>query len=166
MDTWNGKPLVPLDENESLKPGEVILIKFAWLIDGDWYRAYQWGVIEKKLEGRRDWRVVSYRNEGEYLWAEIEVLPQQQPQAQLQQASLVPVAAGVVLVSVAIISVAFIYGTYALSKDRQTQWRLVEAGVIPPPVSSVAQAATGFKVLSYAALIVAGGWVVSKVLRR
>ena len=111
--TWNGKPLIPLSESEPLKPGDVILIQFAWLIDGEWYRAYEWMQIEKKLEGRRDWRVVSYRNEGDFLWAEIEVLAQ--PEPVLQTAGIPP------LVIVLTIGAIFVSATYALA--RVAQWK-------------------------------------------
>ena len=164
---YKGKALVALNENEPLKSGDRILIRFKWLIDGTWYRAYQWSVIEKKLEGRADWRVLSYRNEGDFLDAEIEVLNAPPPTAMdpgsgITQASLAPL----VVLTVAIIGGTISYVTYALSHDRNQQWRLVEAGIIPAPVSSVAQVATGFKVFSYAALIGVGGYVILRLFRR
>jgi len=170
METYKGKQLVALDANEPLQAGDRVLIRFKWLIAGDWYRAYQWNVIEKKIEGRSDWRVVSYRNDGDFLDAEIEVLsgPQAKqsaldPGAGITQASLVPVIAYVALTAV---SIAASIIAIAWFGDRVMQWRLVEAGKIEAPVSSVAQAATGLKVFSYAALIGVGGYLVLRLFRR
>jgi len=167
MDTWNGKPLIPLDENEPLRPGDVILIKFAWLIDGAWYRAYEWSVIEKKLEGRKDWRVISYRNEGEYLWAEIEVLPQPAPELQLASIGPLTILAIGGAVSTVVYALATVGKQYLI--ERRTI-EGVEAGKLPVTVlgskTATAQTAAALSKWSYVAGLAVVGWIILRLSRR
>lgn len=165
MESWKGIPLISLDENEPLKAGDRILIRFKWLINGTWYRAYQWNVIEKKLEGRSDWRVESYRNEGDFLDAEIKVLAAPVPTAMdpgrgITQASLAPL----VVLTVAIIGGTISYVTYGLITSQY--YRLVEEGKIKPGPSTIAEISRGFHVLAYVAGGVVGLWILRIVLRR
>jgi len=152
--TWNGKPLAPLDENEPLKAGDRILIRFKWLIEGDWFRAYELSIIEKKLEGRKDWSVLSFQNDQDFLIAEIEVLAE--PQAPLQQAGLVPVIA---YVAVTALGIAATMGLYYLIKH--DQFLLIMAGKMSPK-SAVGEVASGLHVLAY----VAGGVVALMIIRQ
>jgi hypothetical protein len=163
---YKGKALIPLNENEPLKSGDRILIRFKWLIDGTWLRAYQWNVIEKKLEGRSDWRVISYRNEGDFLDAEIEVLSAPPPTAMdpgsgITQASLGPVA---FVITVAIIGGTISAIVYGVTKTRE-QW-LIAKGLIEPPVSAVGEVAQGLHIGAWAALIGVSGYVLLRFFRR
>jgi hypothetical protein len=150
---WNGMTLAPLDENEPLKAGDRILIRFKWLIEGDWFRAYELSIIEKKLEGRKDWSVISYQNEQDFLIAEIEVLAE--PQAPLQQAGLVPA----VYVAITVVGIAAIFGFVFLMKH--DQFKLIMAGKMAPK-SAVGEVASGLHVLAY----VAGGVVALMIIRQ
>jgi hypothetical protein len=158
MDIWNGKQLSPLDENEPLKAGDRILIRFKWLIEGVWFRAYQLSFIEKKLEGRKDWRVISFVNDQDFLIAEIEILdvPVESP---VQQAGVAPVV--IIVVSIAAIVCSFVYGL-----TKHDQYKLIMAGKMAPPVSASTEAAIGFKTIGYAAIIGVTGWFVMQLLKR
>jgi len=158
--TWNGTPLEDLNEYEPLKAGERVLITFKWLIDGEWFRAAQWALLEKKLEGRKDWRVVSYRNEGDFLYAEIEVLQAPSSEPARQQASLAPLA----LVAVMVVSICAVMSIAYLS--RYGQQRLVASGKLAQPVSAVGEISQGLHILSYVALIGVGGYIVLRLFRR
>jgi len=158
---YKGKALVALDENEPLFAGDRVLIRFKWLIDGAWLRAYQWAAIEKKLEGRSDWRVVSYRNEGDFLDAEIEVLASPKPKAVdpgsgITQASLIGVGFGLTALAIGMMVTSVVYAL-SISEYR----RMVAAGEIPAEISAVGQVGKGLHVLAY----VAGGVVGLLILR-
>jgi len=66
--------LVPLDQDEKLKPGERIVIRFNWMQRGWYSRAAQWAALERELEGRKDFTVISYVNTDLYLDVEIAVI--------------------------------------------------------------------------------------------
>ena len=152
MDSWNGQQLSPLDENEPLKAGDRILIRFKWLLEGVWFRSYQLSFIEKKLAGRKDWRVLSFTNEQDFLIAEIEILDMP-VEPSVQQAGVAPVLI-VAFISATIIS--FVYGLV-----KHDQFKLRMAGKEP-----VSEIGIGFKTLGYAALIGVCGWFALKILRR
>ncbi|MBE3087677.1 MAG: hypothetical protein IMZ71_00950 [Chloroflexi bacterium] len=157
MDSWNGKQLSPLDENEPLKAGDRILIRFKWLLEGVWFRSYQLSFIEKKLAGRKDWRVLSFTNEQDFLIAEIEILDMP-VEPSVQQAGVAPV------LIVAFISATVCSLVYGLIKH--DQFKLIMAGKMSPPVSSLAEVSIGFKILGYAALVGVCGWFALRILRR
>lgn len=156
MDTWNGRQLSPLDENEPLKAGDRILIRFKWLIEAVWFRAYELSLIEKKLAGRKDWRVLSFQNDQDFLIAEIEVLdvPVESP-APVQQAGFVPV----VYVAITVAGIAAIFGFVYLSKH--DQYKLIMAGK-EPSKSALGEVASGLHILAY----VAGGVVALMIIRQ
>jgi hypothetical protein len=163
MDDWKGIRLIPLGENEPLRSGDRVLIRFKWLIDGTWLRAYQWNVIENKLEGRSDWRVISYRNEGDFLDAEIEVLSAPPPTA-MDPGSGITQASLVIAIAITAASIAAIFGFVYLMKH--DQYRLIMAGKMVPPVSSVAEVSQGLHVLAYVAGGVVALLILKTVLRR
>jgi hypothetical protein len=154
----NGMMLVPLDENEPLKAGDRILIRFKWLLEGLWFRAYQLSFIEKKLEDRKDWRVLSFQNDQDFLIAEIEILdmPVESP---VQQAGVAPVV--IIAVSIAAIVCSFVYGLV-----KHDQYKLIMAGKMAPPISAMTEAAVGFKTIGYAAIIGVAGWFALQLLKR
>lgn len=182
---YKGKALTPIAGNEPLKAGDHILIRFAWVIAGDWYRSYEWGQVEKALEGRPDWRVISYRNDANFLDAEIEILQvparpasySPDPGSGITQVSLIAIPAAVAIVA-ASIAVVVVTVRYVL-KDAQEYYRfksalpLVESGQLPPSVlnpapdtSPLATASNGLHVLAWAALAGVLTWAAMKIIRR
>ena len=72
--TLRGRTVRTLDPNEYLKTGDRIFIRFNWIGDGTYSKATQWALIEKAIENRPDFRVLSYVNENVYLEVFIEIL--------------------------------------------------------------------------------------------
>jgi hypothetical protein len=165
MDDWKGIRLIPLGENEPLRSGDRVLIRFKWLINGTWLRAYQWNVIEKKLEGRSDWRVISYRNEGDFLDAEIEVLSAPQAMA-MDPGSGITQAGLVVLPYLTVIAISAAVAATAYALQTIIYYRLVAEGKIEPSVSAVAEVSQGLHVLAYVAGGVVALLILKTVLRR
>lgn len=154
METYRGQKLEPLAESEPLMPGDRILIKFDWLINGDWFRAWQWGLLEKKLEGRKDWRVISTMFDADSLYAEIEILPQ--PEPELQMADLSGYTIAIIIIGLA--TAALISTEYYFVKRGDQELR--KMGIEPTTLSEA------LKILGYAALVGAAGWLVKSILRR
>lgn len=170
LTTWRGRSLVPLDENEPLKAGDRIVIRFKWFLGGGgtYLKAAQLAEIDKKLADRSDFRIREYVDQSEYLDCEIEILAGASqadavdPSSGITQASLV-VSTGVVITAVAI-SVAITSVVFSLLKYKQ--YKLVESGVLPAPKSAVGEVASGFKILTYGAVAFVALLIVRQFMRR
>jgi len=172
LTTWKGRAVEPLDENQPLNQGDRVIIRFKWFLGGGgtYLKSVQLAVIDKKLEGRSDFRILTYVDQGEYLDVEVEVLQGSEPQvvdpnSGVTQASLVGPAAAVVVVA---ISAAVISVTFALLYHSCYKYSMVASGKLPPSVlkSSTGELTSGLKVLSYAALVCAAGYVLLRFFRR
>lgn len=167
LTSWRGIAVVPLDENEPLKSGERIIIRFRWFLGGGgtYLKAAQLSELDKKLSGRSDFRINSYVDQGDYLDCEIQIMQGVEyldPSSGITQASLV-ISTGVVVTALAI-SVVITSVVYSLLKFKQ--YKLIESGVLPPPKSAVGEVATGFKVLTYAAVGLVGLYILRTIMRR
>jgi len=163
LKSWKGNPVVPLDENEPLKKGDRIIIRFKWFLGGGgtYLKSAQLAAIDKKLANRSDFVIRAFVDQGEYLDCEVEVLVSPaaesvSPDSGVTQASFV-VATGVV-VTVAFISSAIIAASiYGCSLLKYKTWKvdLVAEGKLPPSVldsrSSFREIAGGLHVLVYVA---------------
>lgn len=170
LTTWRGRSLVPLDENEPLKGGDKIVIRFKWFLGGGgtYLKAAQLAEIDNKLSDRSDFRVREYSDQGDFLDCEIEILggaaqaDSIDPASGITQTSLV-VSTGVVITALAV-SLAITSVVYSLLKYKQ--YKLVESGVLPPPKSAVGEVATGFKILTYGAVGLVGLYILRTIMRR
>lgn len=176
LKTWKGDTVTPIEKDRPLYAGDRVIIRFKWF-GTTTIKSVQLAIIDARLEGRSDFRVRTYQDQGDFLDCEVEVLQsapadseqvQVNPGSGVTQASLV--TAGVVAVSVAVIAVAFTTATYFLLLHSQYMRKsdLVLKGVLPPSVLDPAtgQAASGFKAFGYAALIGVCGYIVLSILRR
>ncbi|MBE3140144.1 MAG: hypothetical protein IMZ53_06135, partial [Thermoplasmata archaeon] len=105
----------------------------------------------------KDWRVLSFTNEQDFLIAEIEILDAP-VETSVQQAGVGPV---LIVAAIAAIVCSFVYGLV-----KHDQYKLVMAGKMSPPVSALAEVSTGFKTLGYAAFVGVCGWFALRILRR
>jgi hypothetical protein len=174
LTSWRGKTVVPIDENEPLKAGDRIVIRFRWfkVSNSTYMKAAELAAIDKKLEGRSDFRIIGYVDQGEYLDVEVEVLqspgPEEisvDPSSGITQASLIGVAGTVAVVS---ICAAILGVTYALLYHSCYKYSKVVSGELPATVlkSTTGELATGLKVLSYTTLIGIGGYILLRLFGR
>jgi len=167
LKTYKANPVVPLDENEPLYKGDIIIIRFKWFLGGGgtYLKSAQLAIIDKKLANRSDFVIRSFVDRGEYLDCEVEVLVSPvaesvSPDSGVTQASFV-VSTGIVVTALAI-SAAITYVSYSLLKYKTYRLKLVESGVLlPPSQTSFREIAGGLRVLVY----VAGVLVVLYVFR-
>ena len=165
LKSWKGTPVFPLDENAPLYKGDRIVIRFKWFLGGGgtYLKSAQLAVIDEKLANRSDFVIRSFVDQGEYLDCEVEVLVS--PAAESAGPGSGVTQAGFVvstIVTVAFISSAIMAICYTILKE--TQYRLVEKGILPPPTSfseSFGEIAEGLKVLAY----VAGALVVLYIFK-
>ena len=165
METYKGYNLAPLDENEPLMAGDRVVIRYKWLVQDLYLRAIQWDIANKKLEARKDFRVLSYADSPEFLDVEIEVLISSQakpvdPGSGMTQASFV-ITTGLVI-SIAFISSAIIATFHWLEKHEQN--KLVWAGKTPPGSSSPLKEITaGLHVGIYVAVAIGLIWILKRI---
>lgn len=162
---WKGDALIPIPGDQPLEAGDRIIIRFQWIIQGTWLRAYELGQIEKQLEGRSDWKIISERTQGDYVDIEVEVLasPAGSLQGSIFQTSLAPLLVGVIAVSVAASIVAIRYAVRDVSQyyKRVREIALVESGKAPasilaPPASVVESAKWPLIAIAAALVIIFG----------
>jgi len=160
VEKYKGYNLAPLDENAPLLSGDRILIRFKWLGASTTSRAMQLAAIERDLERRADWRIVSYTDLADFLDAEIEIIsvPKIDPGSGITQASLG--AATAVVLTAALIAASIV--TYHLSKVYQ--WKLISEGKLPPEsYSRFQEIASGLHVAVYIGVAIGLIWILKQI---
>ena len=142
-----------LDPDEILKPGDRIVIRFVWMLAGYYSRAAQWAAMEKALEGRKDFTVVSYRNDEMFLDVEIEVLSETIDKkiwgwGFLQPASIA--VTGTILMCGGLISAVLISYCVFLTVDRIWRIKKTPLGPTSPEMKTLV---SGIGAVGYAVLI-------------
>ena len=112
LTTWKGQPVEPVDPVKPLNKGDRVIIRFKWFLGGGgtWIKSAELAMIDKRLAGRSDFRILSFVDQGDFLDAEVEVIQSSEPQAAdpnsgVTQASLVGTGA---VICVAVISATII----------------------------------------------------------
>lgn len=151
MIEYKGRKFVEISETEPLHVGDRIVITFAWLVTrGTYSRAAQWAEIESILDGRPDFKVISYINTEDFLDVEIEVTAEQIAEPILSGVegqipwewtiNLQPSMFGVVAaVAVTAVSIAAIVGAITIYLTKKAQYRLIEEGKMQPQAGLIAQ---------------------------